>query len=57
MPRQNARNVTEDLQDELRRNLIVHYVDEMDEVLQLALVDPATAAAESGRARASIRRA
>jgi ATP-dependent Lon protease len=38
LPRQNEKNVKEDLTDELRRGLTVHYVEEMDEVLTLALV-------------------
>ncbi|HSG00589.1 MAG TPA: S16 family serine protease, partial [Vicinamibacterales bacterium] len=37
LPRQNEKNVREDLTDELRKGLIIHYVDEMDEVLTLAL--------------------
>ncbi len=37
LPRQNEKNVKEDLTEELRRGLTVHYVDEMDEVLALAL--------------------
>jgi ATP-dependent Lon protease len=37
LPRQNEKNVREDLTDELRKGLVVHYVEEMDEVLALAL--------------------
>jgi ATP-dependent Lon protease len=37
LPRQNEKNVNEDLTDEVRGGLIVHYVAEMDEVLALAL--------------------
>jgi ATP-dependent Lon protease len=37
LPRQNAKHVNEDLTEELRRGLTVYYVDEMDEVLKLAL--------------------
>jgi ATP-dependent Lon protease len=48
LPRQNEKNVKEDLTEELRRDLIVHYVDEMDEVLRLALAPPA---AEAPRAQ------
>jgi ATP-dependent Lon protease len=40
LPRQNEKNVNEDLTDELRKGLAVHYVDEMDEVLALALTPP-----------------
>ena len=43
LPRQNEKNVNEDLGEELRRGLTVHYVDEMDEVLALALTPTATA--------------
>ena len=39
LPRQNEKNVKEDLNEELRRGLIVHYAEEMDDVLKLALVD------------------
>ena len=38
LPRQNEKNIREDLTEELRRGLTVHYVDEMDEVLKLALL-------------------
>ena len=37
LPRQNEKYVVEDLTDEVRRGLTVHYVSEMDEVLALAL--------------------
>jgi ATP-dependent Lon protease len=37
MPRQNQKNVKEDLTEELRGGMTVHYVDEMDEVLRIAL--------------------
>jgi ATP-dependent Lon protease len=40
LPRQNEKNVKEDLTEELRHGLVVHYVDEMDEVLRLALAPP-----------------
>ena len=45
LPRPNEKNVVEDLTDEVRKGLVVHYVDEMDEVLRLALVPSAVAAA------------
>jgi ATP-dependent Lon protease len=38
LPKQNEKHVKEDLTDELRRDLTVHYVTEMDEVLKLALL-------------------
>jgi ATP-dependent Lon protease len=37
VPRQNETNVLEDLTDEIRRGLTVHFVTEVDEVLALAL--------------------
>jgi ATP-dependent Lon protease len=48
LPRQNEKNVREDLPEEHRQGLTVHYVDEMDEVLKLALV-PLVRLAESPR--------
>jgi ATP-dependent Lon protease len=42
VPRQNEKNVNEDLTDDVRRGLTFHYVSEMDEVLALALT-PKTA--------------
>jgi len=52
LPRQNEKNVREDLTEELRRGLTVHYVEEMDEVLKVALVPAPTSTrtAEPGRA-------
>jgi hypothetical protein len=37
LPRQNEKNVNEDLTDELRHGLVVHYVDEIDEAIKVAL--------------------
>src|SRR5207302_1158633 len=37
LPRQNAKNVNEDLTPELRKGLIVHLVSTIDEALALAL--------------------
>ena len=37
LPRQNEKNVNEDLTEELRRDLTIHYVQSVDEVLLLAL--------------------
>ena len=37
LPRQNAKNVNEDLTPELRKDLVVHLVSTIDEVLALAL--------------------
>jgi ATP-dependent Lon protease len=41
LPRQNEKNIVEDLTPEQRRDLTVHYVSEMDEVLMLALTPAA----------------
>jgi ATP-dependent Lon protease len=37
LPRQNEKNVKEDLTEELRRELTIHFVQSVDEVLLLAL--------------------
>jgi ATP-dependent Lon protease len=47
LPRQNEKNINEDLTEELRRELTVHYVQSVDEVLLLALLPP-TAAVTAG---------
>src|SRR5687768_11061355 len=45
IPRQNEKNINEDLTEELRRDLTIHYVQGVDEVLLLALTPgPKTAA-------------
>jgi ATP-dependent Lon protease len=50
LPRQNTKHVNEDLTEELRRGLTVYYVDEMDEVLKLALnVTPTARQHDSGK--------
>jgi ATP-dependent Lon protease len=49
LPAQNAKNVKEDLTEELRRGLIVHYAEQMDEVLALALVPAPAAVRRRGR--------
>jgi ATP-dependent Lon protease len=41
LPRQNEKNINEDLTEELRRELTVHYVQGVDEVLLLALLPAA----------------
>jgi ATP-dependent Lon protease len=38
LPKQNEKNVNEDLSEDLRRELTVHYVSTIDEVLELALL-------------------
>jgi ATP-dependent Lon protease len=43
LPRQNEKNVKEDLTDEVKSGLTVHYVEEIDEVMRLALTPPAAA--------------
>jgi ATP-dependent Lon protease len=43
LPRQNEKNVKEDLSEELRRDVVVHLVTTIDEVLALALVPGADA--------------
>jgi ATP-dependent Lon protease len=45
IPRQNEKNINEDLTEELRRELTVHYVQSVDEVLLLALL-PAVASSD-----------
>ena len=44
MPRQNEKNVNEDLTEELRRELTIHFVQTVDEVLLLALTPQPKAA-------------
>ena len=46
LPRQNEKNVNEDLTEELRRELTIHYVQSVDEVLLLALLPGQTAPGE-----------
>jgi ATP-dependent Lon protease len=41
LPRQNEKNVKEDLSEELKRDLTIHYVQTVDEVLLLALMPAA----------------
>jgi ATP-dependent Lon protease len=47
LPRQNEKNIKEDLTEELRRELRIHYVAHMEEVLAIALV-PSSAQTHSG---------
>jgi ATP-dependent Lon protease len=56
LPRQNEKNVNEDLTEELRKELTIHYVQTVDEVLLLALTPaPKTAhRATDRRVRAPI---
>jgi ATP-dependent Lon protease len=43
LPKQNEKNVNEDLSEELKRDLTIHYVQTVDEVLLLALLPAAKA--------------
>jgi ATP-dependent Lon protease len=51
LPRQNEKNVNEDLTEELKKGLTVHYVQSVDEVLLLALAPIPTATASRKTAR------
>jgi ATP-dependent Lon protease len=46
LPRQNEKNVKEDLTEELRRDLTIHFVQAIDEVLLLALLPSTKQAAD-----------
>jgi ATP-dependent Lon protease len=52
LPRQNEKNINEDLTEELRRELTVHYVQSVDEVLLLALLPPAVTGDQTTERRA-----
>jgi len=56
LPRQNEKNVNEDLTPELRKELTVHYVTSVDEVLLLAL-QPSAAPTAATASRKTARRA
>jgi ATP-dependent Lon protease len=47
LPRQNEKNIKEDLTEELRRDLTIHYVSHIEEVLALALT-PSAAQTHTG---------
>jgi ATP-dependent Lon protease len=49
LPRQNEKNVKEDLTEELRHSLTIHYVQAVDEVLLLALLPPPVAGRKTSR--------
>ena len=55
LPRQNETNVNEDLNEDLRRELTIHYVHSVDEVLLLAL-SPVQSAGKSRSDRKADRR-
>jgi ATP-dependent Lon protease len=47
LPRQNEKNVNEDLSPDLRKDMTIHLVSSIDEVLRLALTERAPAPAAS----------
>jgi ATP-dependent Lon protease len=47
LPRQNEKNIKEDLTEELRRDMTIHYVSHIEEVLALALL-PSAAQTHTG---------
>jgi predicted ATP-dependent protease len=49
LPKQNMKNINEDLTPELRQEITVHLVSTIDEVLALALVPTSTDKIEHGR--------
>jgi ATP-dependent Lon protease len=51
LPRQNEKNVKEDLSEELKRDLTIHYVQTVDEVLLLALLPAAKTRADRKTSR------
>ncbi len=51
LPRQNDKDVKEDLNEELRRDLTIHLVSTIDEAVLLALTPPTTAHESDGRRR------
>ena len=63
MPRQNEKNVNEDLSQDLRRDMTIHFISTIDEVLKLALqpaassfaTDVANAAVEEPEVRGTVR--
>jgi ATP-dependent Lon protease len=56
LPKQNEKNVNEDLNEELRRGLTIHLVSTIDEVLLLSLLPAARPAARPAPARRAGRR-
>jgi ATP-dependent Lon protease len=53
LPRQNEKNIKEDLTEDLRRELTIHYVAHMEEVLAIAL-QPSSAQTKVGMVDASV---
>jgi ATP-dependent Lon protease len=56
LPRQNQKNVNEDLSEDLRNELTIHFVHHVDEVLLLALMPPSAAVAKARSDRKAGRR-
>ncbi len=48
LPRRNEKNVNEDLSDDLRRDMTIHLVSTIDEVLELVLQPPSAGPAVAG---------
>ena len=48
LPRRNEKNVNEDLSDDLRRDMTIHLVSTIDEVLERVLQPPAARPAAAG---------
>ena len=53
LPRQNEKNIKEDLSEELRRDMTLHLVSTIDEVLQMALKPAAAAVEQAGQVAAA----
>jgi len=49
LPHQNERNINEDITEDLRRQLTVHYVSTVEEALLIALTPPPKAASRPGK--------
>jgi len=54
LPWQNEKNINEDISEDLRRDITVHFVTTIDEVLDLALL-PAPASPPDGTDAAGVR--
>jgi ATP-dependent Lon protease len=57
LPRQNEKNIKEDLSEELRRDMTIHLVSTIDEVLQMALKPAAAAVEQAGQVAAALQSA
>src|SRR5215813_1657674 len=56
LPKQNAKNINEDLTPELRKDLVVHLVGSIDEVLALALLPAASDVRPARKSASSVGR-